>query len=972
MERATRWKIRTLVWLALTAGVLAGLYHFVGWDTVMPWRFVWRGEQWELSEPVWLWLLALVPVVFLLRGFSLSDHSRFQQAVGVGLRSALLVVLALALARPRTLTEHSRVCTVFLVDVSDSVSPKQISEARRYIQKVYERRGKNLVRIVTFGKRPRAIDIAEGATKIPRLRPLQAKRVARAGSQPSPAASRGPAVGGTASDLQAALQLAHGLYPAGYVKRAVILSDGIETKGDLLSEAGRAADRGLRIHHRLYRAAPREEVLIRDLALPKKVDVGKPFKLQANVYSSHTTRATFTLKYGAAPNEMYWNERERRKTVTLKPGLNAVVFTAEVKDPGLMAYVVRMTLPKQKRSNGTLGVRDHVKENNRAVAILTVKDKPRVLLVEGHGRGRVAPFVRMMRQEDLQVEVRSGYGLPSSVWGLKKYDCVILSDVRVDLVSQTKMAALDNYVRNHGGCFIMAGGDDSFGSGGFGRTRIERMLPVRMDVDKMNRKPSVALVLVIDRSGSMGAGGKIEMAKEAAKAAAGGLGARDEIGVVAHDSNAIPIIPLTKAANRMRIMSAISTISSGGGTNIYPALQTSQRWLLSSRAKVKHVIILSDGDSEQASELPVLAEAMKGQRITVSTVGVGSGYNRVLLERIARAGGGKSFFARDPRQIPKIFLKETQRVSRTGVIDEAVKAVAVKSAAFLRGVSIREAPLLRGYNPTTIKHGADLYLRTQPFGEPLLARWRLGTGKTAAFTSDIKGRWAYAWLARWMHGAKRLWAQLLRDTMRVRTYKQFPMFTSVKDGRVHVVIDAIDKRDTFQNGLDSVLTVYDWWKPSRKRRVKLRQTSAGRYEGSFTMHRFGAYVLQADHRRVTTVRTGARSKIRRTTLAKSFGAVTLTYPPEYLQLQPSQRECRSDPELCPGQQLLGRASALTGGTSLGEPTVSARTIFDAGKIRLLRYRERWHWLAYLMLALVLLDLLLRRSRIFTRPRNMTS
>lgn len=948
MDRSTKWKIRILVWLLITGGVVGALAHFVGFGDILPWHFSWRGEAWEVAEPAWLWLLALVPLLLLFQGFSLTDLRFAQEVLILVVRSAVLVALVLALTRPRTVEEVRRVCTVFLVDVSDSVSPRQVAEARAYVRTVNRKRGENLVRLITFAQRPRVVDIPGGDKAFPTLK-------------------RHGAGQGAATDLQAAMQLAYGLYPEGYIRRMVIFSDGIQTKGDLLAEGYKAADYGVKVHFRPFTAEPREEVLVRDLTLPKKVDVGKPFRLQANVYSSHTTQATFTLKYGASPNEMYWNERERRKTVTLKPGMNPVVFTAEVHEPGLIAYVLNMTLPKEAPpGGGAPRVRDHVRENNRAVAIMTVKDKPKVLLLEGHGRAQVAPFVRLMAQEGIRVEVRSGWGLPSSVWGLKKYDCVIFSDVRSDYVGLGKMAALDSYVRNHGGCFIMAGGDDSFGSGGYYRTRIERILPVRMDTEKSRNQPSVALVLVIDRSGSMG-GQKIEMAKEAAKASSMMLSSSDQIGVIAHDSQAIPIIPLTRASNRLRIQNAISTITSGGGTDIYPALQMAYEWLRTSGARIKHVIVLSDGQSPNRERIWALAEEMRQSRITLSAVGIGYGADRTLLQTMARNGGGRLYLTNDPNNIPRIFSKETSIASRAGIVDEAIKAVQVKTAAFLRGVDIRSAPLLRGYNPTKIKYGANLYLTTNPYGEPLLARWRWGIGKTAAFTSDIKGRWAYAWLTHWVHGFKRLWAQLLRDTMRIRSYDQYRMFTDVKSGRIHVVVDAVDKRDTFQNDLDSELSVYDWWAPGRKRTIKLAQTAAGRYEATFTMHRYGAYVLQARHRKVVRVKPrkpGGKPRIYKQQIAESFGSVTLSYPQEYLNLQPTTRECRRDPAACPGLQQLRRVATITGGHVLGKASASVRRIFDPGKEKELRYKEQWHYLLLLAMTLLLLDVALRRLRLF--------
>lgn len=952
MQRATRTKLWILICLvALTA--LAGLYFYYIWylgHTTITVPF--RGQQITFEDLRMLFPILAIPLVWMVQAISLSDLSWPQQALSGIFRSLLLVTLALMLARPVRKENHSKVCTVFLVDTSASVSDAQLVEARRLIQQAVDAKKENLVRAISFARRPRLI-------------PIKGKKV--------PKLHRFKSTAGESTNIQAALQLAYGLYPQDTVKRLVVLSDGLETQGNGVAEAYRAAEAGIKIHHRSFHAPPNDEVLIKQVKLPDKVEIGQKFFVTVEVYSNHTTEARFYLKHGTSPNEMYWNELKSSTKVKLEPGRNIVKFPTIVHEAGLVAYTAEMRLPKTEAGI----VRDRIKENNRGVAIMTIRDKPRILVVEGGRRGHLDKFLHALRQEDFRVELRGRHGLPSSPWGLKRYHCVVQSDVMVSAIGLSKMRALDKYVKQLGGCYIMVGGENAFGSGGFQGTRLERILPVRMDTERRRRTPYIALVLVIDRSGSM-SGQRIELAKDAAKASAEVLSSNDLIGVVAHDSQAIPVVQLQRAANRLRILSAISSITASGGTNIEPALRMAYNWLQPARAKVKHIIVLSDGYSPR-SGIFELVEEMRQRSITVSTVGVGGSVDVNLLKGIQQRGGGRFYHTSDPNNIPKIFIKETREVARPSIQEGAYVATQLKSADFLGGTGVTQVRYFRGYNPTKPKPRAETILGVNPTGDPLLAKWRWGLGQTIAFTSDIKGGWTADWMEQNFGGFRKFWGQLIRSSMRARSFQQFPMKTEVRGGRVHVTVDAVDRNDDFVNNLQARLSVYDWERPNQKKRITLTQTAAGRYETTFTMDRYGAYVLHGRHRQPYTVNTGGKDnpknkKVRYRTIAESFGSVTLSYPREFLNMQPATTECVKDPDECTGLQRLERLSAVTGGTGLGplhrklhpdtrrRPFVQA--IFDAEGETVAFVRQLWPYLIWVLLGLLFLDVLLRRVRIF--------
>lgn len=563
---------------------------------------------------------------------------------------------------------------------------------------------------------------------------------------------------------------------------------------------------------------------------------------------------------------------------------------------------------------------------------MAVKGRPRVLYIEGeYERMPLAAsyLKRALDRENIDVDVRGPRGVPTSSKELARYDLLLLSDVPSMFLGLGQAQAIESYVRDLGGGFIMAGGEDSFGSGGYQGTRIERILPVRFDGEKELRQPQVALALVIDRSGSM-SGEKIEMAKESARATAEVLDPQDLISVVAFDNQPTAIVRLQKASNRMRIAADIARLQPGGGTNILPALQEAFNVLAPANAKVKHVILLSDGQAAYEGIAEVCDE-MRASRITVSAVGVGDA-DRNLLALVAEHGEGRMYMAENASELPKIFMKETQEVQKSSLVEETVTVHVVKRVEMIEGTSVESAPALRGYVSTKPKPLSEVILVSDR-AEPLLARWRVGLGSVVAWTSDVKNRWAADWLT-WP-GFPKFWAQVIRTTMRHKQHESYDLGASVVDGLARVVVDAVSADDRFVNDLETTLEVIDPRDSKVTRALPMAQSAAGRYEAEFPVDRYGTFLLRAVHSRDGH------------TVAESVGAVALPYPTEYLRSTPNE-------------QLLAQVALVTGGQNRPAPDKLFQPLGDSIRFR----KDLWPHVLLGVAVLFLIDVYLRRVRFF--------
>jgi hypothetical protein len=418
--------------------------------------------------------------------------------------------------------------------------------------------------------------------------------------------------------------------------------------------------------------------------------------------------------------------------------------------------------------------------------------------------------------------------------------------------------------------------------------------------------------------------------------------------VIAFDSRPKRFVKMQPARYRDRIVGAVSRIQPGGGTEIFASLDMAYQDLAGVEARKKHIVLLTDGNAS-SDGIHELASAAFAEGITVTTVGLGGGANRSLLTMIAEAGGGRFHAADDPSKLPRIFTRETELISQKAVLDDWFPVQAVHSAQFLKGVGIGAAPLLRGYTSTQIAPApAELILQSDR-GEPVLARRPLGLGWTLAWTSDLKARWATDWL-RWKQFGRFI-AQLVREHQKTDDTEIRPMKVEVVGDEVIATLEAYDEQEGFDSTLESALSVRLIGTPEKSPESEgeeeaqpalFRRVAPGFYQARAPLFDFGSYALKAVHR--SREEDGSLRPA-----GVSFASVSRPYPEEF-------RDLESRPET------LQEWAQFSG----GDFDPSPERIWDPKGDTVEMSKGRQNDFILLALVLFLLDLLVRRVRLFDR------
>lgn len=771
------------------------------------------------------YILIILPIILFALFYSAKRLNRIyklKKNIILTVRSIIFILLVLALAGFSLKWKANETTTVFVLDASDSMLTSRTEIEKFVTDSLNKKSPKDSAAVVVFGDNAQ---VESFLSKTPAFNKIETK------------------VNGTYTNIENALTAALSLFPENSKKRIVLITDSEENEGKASKTASSLTEQGIDLKVYSMEKTIGNEVAVDNVSVPQRLNIGEDFNVVVNLTSTVNTEAKLILFSG--------KDKAAEESVQLSKGTNSFVFKDRAVLGGFKNYkvIVEPALDTEIK-------------NNEASAFTNVKDKPRVMVIEDT-KGEADELVNILKSSGIEYNEVNAASVPRTLQELTTYKSIIACNVSAENLNEGFLNALEPYVKDFGGGFVATGGDNSFALGGYFKTNLEKVLPVNMEMKGKKEIPDMAMQLIIDKSGSMtaGQGGitKLDIAKEAAARTLDSLRARDEIGVLTFDDTNYWVVKPKKAENKDSIKDDIGTIRPGGGTSILPALEEGYEVLKKSNAKIKHIILLTDGQAEQ-SGYDELVKKIKQDNITVSTVAVGGDADRGLLESIAKGADGRFYFTDDIANIPRIFAKETFMAAKAYLNNREFTPVISSSHPIISAVAEKGLPSLLGYLGASPKDAAKVILKSDE-DDPILTVWQYGLGKTVAWNSDISGKWSRNYVG-WDDNT-RLWQNIINFT--VESYEsENASVEAVLDGS-RGVISFSDRNSSEET--DTTATVVT---PSlESMEVKLYPTAPGKYGGSFEVKEPGVYMIK-----------GMQSKGGEITNTVTNG-LAVQYSPEY-------------------------------------------------------------------------------------------
>ncbi len=618
------------------------------------------------------------------------------------------VTLTAALSMPSLRLPERSGTVIALVDRSLSMPEYSLAESEKIIRRMEECRPANSqLGVVSF---------AAGAVteKLP--------------DSPSFDGLRGALTNRDNSNLATGMEQALSLIPAGSTGRIMLISDGGFSGGNPEPLFARAASRGIGVDYRLISGHRGDDLYISSFDGPSRAAPGEFFTLQSRIFSPR--RQTVSLRL------IRNGEVKKQKNITLNQGENFLSWRDICHLPTVLEYSL------------DIDVKDDVPENNRGVKLVEIAGRKPLLLLTESPSGNLG---KMLSKSGFPAVIRKPS--PKELTPAKLSGCsgVILENVPADKLGMEGMELLKAMVGNGAMGLMITGGRSSFAAGGYFRSPLDDVLPVSMEQRQEVRKSSVALMVALDRSGSMsvpvGSVTKMDMANMAAAESLNQLLPTDEFGVIAVDfcvHNVVPLAPVGE--NKRAIERKIRSIESmGGGIYTYTALREAVRQLKKSNMATRHILLFADAaDAEEPGDYRRLLKAAADEGITVSVAGLGrpDDVDAVFLKDIAQRGQGACYFTERAEDLPRIFVQDTFMISRNTFIDTPVQGRFTQDSQLISGIKARKIAEFGGYNLCFPKPDSRVLIVSEDeFAAPIAATGHYGQGRVTAFTAEADGKY---------------------------------------------------------------------------------------------------------------------------------------------------------------------------------------------------------------------------------------
>jgi len=883
----------------------------------------------RFDRPWALLILGLAVLMWFMARRSLPGLGPVRGKLAGFIRFSVLALLVLALAGTHKILKNDDLNVMYLADFSKSVPLDLRRETERFIvESTRSMKENDKATLLTF----------DGRTNIEQL--PSNKGASGTGIHRDPPFPDGQRPDQT--NISQAIRMAIACMPPDMNNRMVIISDGNQNVGDAVTEARSAKTNQLPIDVVPLPIQHGDEVVFEQMKVPPYANKHEQITLRPILRSDRATTGEIRIyrRIGDRQEELIdlVPDGERfGQRVQLNPGRNPFLLTLPIIEARSHEFRAEF-IPDDPKA-------DVIGENNVVRAFTNVEGPPTVLFLgQADAESEDSYLVEALKREKIRVVWKGKESVSISTAALQDYSAVVLSNIAAENFSADEQRSLATYVRDLGGGLVMTGGDQGFGAGGWQRSPVEEVMPVRFDVDSVRQIPRGALAIVM-HSCEMPNGNKWGV--ETAVAALKTLSRLDYFGVVGWGFNGFHWeVKMQQASDKDGIIRKIRAMQNADMFDYNPAMNMAYKALMATNASVRHMIIISDGDP--AAPSAGLINRMRGAKITCSTVSIfPHGSMEVgTLKRIANQTGGTYWSLSKPgdeKMLPKIFIKEARIVRRPLLREEPFVPQLKFQSDVLTGIG-GPFPQLRGYVVTTPRKamGVEIPLRTNK-GDPLLAHWQCETGRSVAFTSGWWEHWGQDW-TEWPSYSK-LWAQAVRWCMKQGSAANFDVRTVVEGDNVRMIIESMeDPAGKVVAGEEGGSGFGDFLQfdgrviaPNGEAKpVRVTQVGPGQYEAVFKADQKGTWLITAGasggpNEKPVQIRTG----------------VTMAYSPEFR-------------DLTSNEALLREVADVSGGRVLSMDDVGKAAIFRHNLPPTISREPIWDFLLKLAIFTFLLDVAVRR------------